>query len=513
MKRLIIITAAWCMLQACSDKPASTSNSTQEGTTTQLSKATLQDKIRGGWAGQTIGVSYGGPMEFRFQGSMIQDYQPIPWPEHYIKHWFDNSPGLFDDIYMDLTFVDVLEKYGMDAPIDSFAKAYALAPYPLWHANQSGRYNILQGMSAPQSGHWLNNPHADCIDFQIESDFAGLMNPGMPQAAAVVCDKVGHIMNYGDGWYGGVYVATMYSLAFIKTDIKEVVKEALKSIPAESNFYKCMNDVIAWYEKNPGDWKSTWFEIQKKWTNDTGCPDGVFSAFNIDATVNAAYVITGLLYGNGDFDKTMDITTRCGQDADCNPSTAAGILGTLMGYTKIPERWKKDLEEVESITFPFTKLSLNDVYATSMRHALMQITRYGGTVTDSLITLHTAPVQPVKREQSFPGLQPTVRKGIGKTLTDTLSAEFEGDGVVLTGALTKEWDTFTPWVYHIQVTLDGKADTVNMPYNFRTRRNEIYWNYQLPAGKHRLQLRLLNPNPISTIRVNDLIQYKRTTAP
>ncbi|MGB7295503.1 MAG: hypothetical protein WBC70_07925 [Candidatus Aminicenantales bacterium] len=52
------------------------------------------------------------------------------------------------------------------------------------------RYNILNGFAPPQSGHWLNNPHADDIDFQIEADFAGLMSPGMPNSAALICDEV-----------------------------------------------------------------------------------------------------------------------------------------------------------------------------------------------------------------------------------------------------------------------------------------------------------------------------------
>jgi hypothetical protein len=108
----------------------------------------------------------------------------------YIKWWYDNAPGLYDDIYMDLTFVDVLEKEGLDAPASSFASAFANAQYSLWHANQAARYNILNGIIPPASGHWLNNPHADDIDFQIEADFAGLMSPGMVGAAAEICDKV-----------------------------------------------------------------------------------------------------------------------------------------------------------------------------------------------------------------------------------------------------------------------------------------------------------------------------------
>jgi hypothetical protein len=76
---------------------------------------------------------------------------------------------------------------------------------------------------ATRFGHWKNNPHADDIDFQIEADFAGLMSPGMINASSEISDKIGHIMNYGDGWYGGVFVAAMYTQAFVSNDIKFVV--------------------------------------------------------------------------------------------------------------------------------------------------------------------------------------------------------------------------------------------------------------------------------------------------
>ena len=92
----------------------------------QLTKEQLKDKIKGGWAGQTIGVTYGGPYEFKFLCTIMNDYQAIPWPDGAIKRYFDHEPGLFDDIYMDLSFVDVIEKYGVDAPVDSFANAFKI---------------------------------------------------------------------------------------------------------------------------------------------------------------------------------------------------------------------------------------------------------------------------------------------------------------------------------------------------------------------------------------------------
>src|SRR6478609_4188970 len=225
----------------------------QKNSLVSISPEQLKNKIRGGWAGQTIGVTFGGPYEFQFNGTFIGDYQPLLWYDGYLKNTMINNPGLYDDLYMDLTFVDVFEKYGLDAPTDSFANAFANADYMLWHANQAARYNILHGIKSPESGNWKYNPHADCIDYQIESDFSGLMSPGMPNTASAISDKIGHIMNYGDGWYGGVYVGAMYSLAFISKDINYIVSEALKTIPKETEFYKCIQDVISSFHKYPND--------------------------------------------------------------------------------------------------------------------------------------------------------------------------------------------------------------------------------------------------------------------
>jgi hypothetical protein len=71
----------------------------------------------------------------------------------------------------------------LDAPVDSFAAAFLAKEYPLCHANQQARYNLLQGLSPHASGYWKNNPHANCLDFQIEADFAGIMSPGMVNSA------------------------------------------------------------------------------------------------------------------------------------------------------------------------------------------------------------------------------------------------------------------------------------------------------------------------------------------
>ena len=509
MKNLIIPVLSSCFLllasTACSERASTTGKQVVLPSEISISKDKLMDKIKGGWAGQTIGCTYGGPTEFRYNGTMIQDYVPIVWPDGYIKWWYENVPGLYDDVYMDLTFVDVFDRLGLDAPVDSFAMAFANAGYTLWHANQAARYNILQGIMPPASGHWLNNPHADDLDYQIEADYAGLMSPGMPNTASEISDKIGHIMNYGDGWYGGVYVGAMYSLAFVSDDIAFIVSEALKTIPEESRYYQCMNDVIRWHKEFPDDWKRTWFDCEKKWSEDIGCPDGVFVPFNIDAVINSAYILIGLLYGEGDFYKTMDIATRCGQDSDCNPASAAGILGTVLGYSKIPEYWLKNLREVEDMDFAYTTISLNKTYRMSFNQALQVVERNGGKIEGDNVFISCQQPVPVRLEKAFEGLYPVDRIGVNKQVAKVGDVTFEGTGIVFKGNVQARDNEY---VARVEMYIDGElVETANLPASYITRRHELFWKYQLPEKQHTVTFKWLNPHPDASVNFGEAIVY------
>ena len=140
-----IVVSAIAIIPTTSN--AADNNTSKYPKSVTFSRAELMNKIKGGWAGQTIGVTYGGPTEFRYLGRTMGDNDHIAWGDiDYVRNTMTNSIGLYDDIYMDLTFVEVFEREGIDAPVESLAKAFAHAGYPLWHANQAARYNILHGI-------------------------------------------------------------------------------------------------------------------------------------------------------------------------------------------------------------------------------------------------------------------------------------------------------------------------------------------------------------------------------
>ena len=336
----------------------------------KISLADLRDHIMGGWVGQGVGVSTGAPHEFR-SCAKIDEREIRPWkPEHLAE-----SLGQ-DDLYVDMTFIAALEAYGPGITYEQAGYAFAASLYQLWHANDSGRENVRKGIMPPMSGHPKYNPHADDIDFQIEADGIGLVSPGLPQACNDLCDIFGHVMNYGDGVYGGMWVASMYSQAFFEPDPAKLVSLGLASVPSESRFAQCIADIIKWHEQYPTDWRKTWQEVEKKWQDNIDCMPK--APHNIDAKLNAAYIAIALLYGGGDFDKTMEIAVRCGQDSDCNTASAAGVLGCAMGLSKMPEQYKSYLPQMAGRKFSYTSYSYDTIGKATLSIARAVIEKAGG---------------------------------------------------------------------------------------------------------------------------------------
>ena len=523
MKRSSII-ALILIAAACSQAPASKE--------VVLTKDALMDKIMGGWAGQTIGVVYGAPTEFKFCGTLIPEEIPIGWGEGYVKHWWDRKPGLFDDVYNDLTFAEAFEQLGLDATSEELALRFAYAPYHLAHANQAGRYNVRQGIMPPESGNWMNNPHADDLDFQIEADFVGLMSPAMLPQALDIADRVGHIMNSGDGFYGGAYVAGLYSAAFAENDPAKIVDMALEAIPHESTFWQCINDVRLWHKKYPADWKATWFELLKKWGTDTGCPKGVGLSFDIDAKLNSAYVTIGMLYGGGDFGRSMEIATRCGQDSDCNPATVGGVLGVVLGLDSIPEFWRTPVMEIWDLDFEGTDVSLAKGAEYSFNQALQLIEKNGGEVRENDVTIPVAKPEMLPLEQNFVNTYPLMRDQKDAWLEKEYEFDFSGNGFVIWGnlvclrgisadyaarvakkhvgsevfAMAEEQD---PYVAEIEVWIDGALDQVSiLPMKGTSRKLEPAWKYCMDEGRHHIKLVWRNAKPDTyLLRINAIEYY------
>jgi hypothetical protein len=313
-----------------------------------------------------------------------------------------------DDLYVEMTFLRSMEIHGMDVSINQAGLDFANSAYNLWVANKSGRDNLRNGIAPPNSGHPANNANADAIDYQIEADYSGLIAPGLPNTVIALGEKFGRMMNYGDGLYGGQFVGAMYAEAFFEEDLARIVEAGLSAIPAGSQYAEMVRDVLKWHDENPENWEATWELIHQKYHENPEyrkvTTPGVGKAFNVDAKLNGAFIVMGLLYGEGNPDKTIIISMRCGQDSDCNPSNAAGILFTTMGYDNLPERFVSGLENETKFSFTeYTFPSLIDVCEKLAREAVI---RAGGRVDKNAtgeeeFVVPVTKIIPSKLEQSW----------------------------------------------------------------------------------------------------------------
>ncbi len=358
-----------------------------------ISPEMLKDKIAGGWAGKIIGVTYGAPTEFRALGRTYED--SIRWTPNDARGALTQ-----DDLYVQLTFLMTMDQYGIDAPAKKYQELFAKAGYMLWHANAQSRKNYFDSIFPPRSGAPEFNFHANDIDFQIEADYIGFISPGMPNSATKLADKIGHIMNYGDGYYGGVFLSALYAEAFFEKDIRKIVEKALISLPAESDYAKIVRDVLVLEVKYPNDWRASWKELEEKWGKTHICTAG--ELFNIDAKFNGAFIVMGLLYGSSDPLKTLEISTRCGQDSDCNPSNALAILGVINGFSHLPEPMKQAVTKIQDSLFIYTSYSFRKAVDNTYQYAINQVIAEGGTVASDKISVKLQNPVPAVMEVSFP---------------------------------------------------------------------------------------------------------------
>ncbi len=472
-----------------------------------ISKQSLKDKIAGGWAGKMIGVTYGAPTEFNYLQKINND--SIKWTPADIK-----GSVWQDDIYVQLTFLMAMDKYGMEAPAVKYQEMLAKAGYHLWCANMQARKNYFDGIYPPMSGNPEYNYRADDIDFQIEADYIGFMNPGMIQNIINECDKIGHIMNYGDGIYGGIFLSALYSAAFFEKDINKIIETGLSSIPAESDYAKIVRDVMKLHKHYPTDWKAAWQELDAKW----GDVDisGAGSAFNIDAKLNGAFIVMGLLYGNLDDYRTLEITTRCGADSDCNPSNAMAVIGVIKGFSNLPSEMQKGVKDVGDSVFINTTYSFNTAVEATYNYALKLILQNGGKVKGDSIIWPVQQFTPAKFESSFPavvfdnkvsvfstekwnfngnwnvfkvkswdGKTETEQAMVSKSKGDELELEFNGTGISLMGNWVKDGGK-------ADIYLDGEFHrSIDTYYNYskQEHRNISLWHvFQLKPGKHSVKV-------------------------
>jgi hypothetical protein len=151
----------------------------------KISVDEFRDKMMGAWIGQMAGVGWGQPTEMKYRDVIIPADKVPVWQSDMI-----NEQGN-DDLYVEMTFLSSMERYGLDVSRRQAGIDFANTGYGLWCANMTGRENLRYGIAPPESSHPEYSNNCDDIDYQIEADFSGIIAPGMPNVPVEMGEKFG----------------------------------------------------------------------------------------------------------------------------------------------------------------------------------------------------------------------------------------------------------------------------------------------------------------------------------
>ena len=347
----------------------------------------LENKIHGAWIGRICGCMLGKSLEG------IRTDELIPFlkeTDNYPMHRYVYKSDLTDEIIGKYKFAFASQEYadqinGM--PIDDDTNYVVLAqeiinqygrnftPYDVansWLKYQSKEYyfsaervaylNFVKGFDPPESAIY-KNPYREWIGAQIRGDYFGYINPGNPELAAEMAWRDASISHVKNGIYGEMFVSAMLAVASTTDDVEEIILAGLGEIPYMSRLYEDVMSIVDAY-KNGVSQKDAFEMVHKKYDEHT-------SHGWCHTISNAMIVVASLLYGGGDFGKSICMAVETGFDTDCNGATVGSVLGMIKGIDEIPEYWKKPIcDKLYTSLFGIEAVKVSERAKLTMKHII-----------------------------------------------------------------------------------------------------------------------------------------------
>lgn len=200
--------------------------------------------------------------------------------------------------------------------------------------------NLKQGIPAPQSGSIEQNGLiiAEQIGGQIFIDTWGLVNPGNPKKAADFGEAAARVSHDGEGALGARFFCAAISKAFETGDIHEIIEAGLGQISANSTYARVTRAVLEFHAQQPDDFRACREMLERDWGYDKY--KGVCHIIP-----NAGVCILSMIYGQGDFNRTVEIATMCGWDTDCNAGNVGTVLGVACGLDGIAGKYRRPIND------------------------------------------------------------------------------------------------------------------------------------------------------------------------
>jgi len=316
----------------------------------------LQDRLLGAWMGRAAGCILGIPCEGMSKPDIraaalgmgmrypLNDYWKLDpkfrpaGSKHYgvtprINFLKKNLryAGTDDDLTYTLLGLLILEDYGPGFTTADVGKAWLKYLPMACTAEAIALANLKAGVSAEECG-VKNNPFVDWIGADIRSDPWAYAAPGWPEKAAEFAHRDAYISHRATGIHGEMFFSAAIAAAFVAASPVEAIMAGLTEIPENCRTAQTVRETLEWCTED-GDWDKTTNRILQRYS-------GMAGAHTLN---NAALTVAGLVYGAGNFEKTIALTVMGGVDTDCTGATAGSLLGAILGAKRLPKKWTAPL--------------------------------------------------------------------------------------------------------------------------------------------------------------------------
>jgi ADP-ribosylglycohydrolase len=232
--------------------------------------------------------------------------------------------------------LSVLEKIGKNFTTEDIANAWLnnMPVLSVFTAERVAYINLLENKNIREVP-VFHNPYREWIGAMIRADVWGWASLGNPAQAAKLAYKDSCLSHTRDGIYGAMFLSSAIALSFINKSTEDILKEALNFIPSDSRISTAVNFGMTCAKKH-SSWENVLDELQKKYEK----------YFWVHSVNNAALISASLIFGKGDYEKSICCAVMGGWDTDSDGATVGSIIGTILGFNKLPGKWLKPLNNM-----------------------------------------------------------------------------------------------------------------------------------------------------------------------
>ena len=345
----------------------------------------LRNKLLGAWTGRACGCLLGKPVEGIRSDELIPFLKETGnYPMHryilstditdevcsHYKFSFKNKPfadtvdgmPVDDDTNYTVLYQMIVEESGRDFTTSDvgFAWLKYQSVYSYFTAERIAYINLLNCLEPPATAMY-KNVCREWIGAGIRGDYFGYINPGKPERAAEMAYRDARLSHVKNGIYGEMFVSAMLSIAAVNDNLEDIVLGGLAEIPPESRLYCAVMKIYEDY-KNGVPLESVYDFIHSAYDEHTD--HGWCHIIS-----NSMIVAAALLYGEGDFGKSICIAVSMAFDTDCNGATVGSVLGMRGGLDAVGEYWKSPVNgKIHTSIFGVGTVSIEDAVKKTFSH-------------------------------------------------------------------------------------------------------------------------------------------------